>query len=152
MNHNMFFLWFENQLLKNLEGPSVLIMDNAPYHSTLVEKIPTIASTKAVIKEWLSKLFQMVTRNKPEKRYTVDLMAEQYGDMVLRLPPYHCIFNPIESTAHVAKNYYNRYAGRERYSINNCLDMWKEALSTINRKQLINVGIVFQRDCKLTVY
>ncbi|XP_076257212.1 uncharacterized protein LOC143194375 isoform X2 [Rhynchophorus ferrugineus] len=54
MNHNMFLLRFENQLLKNLEEPSVIIMDNAPYHCTLVETI-LIASTKAAMKEWLSK-------------------------------------------------------------------------------------------------
>lgn len=70
-------------------------------------------------------------RNKPEKIYVADQMAEQYGHKVLRLPPYHCIFNPIELIWGVAKNYYNQHVGRDGNTINNCLDMWKEALSTV---------------------
>lgn len=55
MNQNNFLLWFENQLLKNLKEPSVIVMDNASYHSTVVDKTPTSGSTKPVIKEWLTK-------------------------------------------------------------------------------------------------
>jgi hypothetical protein len=31
-----------------------------------------------------------------EKEYMVDEIAKKYGHTVLRLPPYFCIFNPIE--------------------------------------------------------
>lgn len=31
-----------------------------------------------------------------EKQYVVDNIAQKYGHTVLRLPPYYCIFNPIE--------------------------------------------------------
>ncbi|XP_076250016.1 uncharacterized protein LOC143189904 [Rhynchophorus ferrugineus] len=113
-------------------------MYNAPYHSTLLEKIPSSASTKAAFKEWFkvhkisfeetmsrNELFQIITRNKPEKRYMVDQITERYGHKVLRLPPYHCIFNPIELIWGIAKNYCNGHSNQ------NCLDLCNEALSKI---------------------
>lgn len=54
MNRGNFLQWFENQLLHNLENPSVIVMDNASYHSTLINKAPTSSSTKGQIQEWLS--------------------------------------------------------------------------------------------------
>jgi transposase len=50
---------------------------------------------------------------------------------VLRLPPYHCIFNPIELIWGIAKNYYNRHIGRDGNTEKDCLDMWREALQTV---------------------
>ena len=38
MNHDMFCNWFKDSLIKNLEKPSVIIMDNAPYHSKGLDK------------------------------------------------------------------------------------------------------------------
>lgn len=37
MNHGNFINWFENKL-KNLEKPSIIMMDNAPYRSVVVKK------------------------------------------------------------------------------------------------------------------
>lgn len=46
--------WFENQLLKNLTDPSLIIMGNAPYHSMLLNRAPNLTSTtKAAIQDWL---------------------------------------------------------------------------------------------------
>jgi hypothetical protein len=33
---------------------------------------------------------------KEHKEYAVERIAEEYGIIILRLPPYHCFFNPIE--------------------------------------------------------
>lgn len=55
MNKENFLKWFENQLLKNLEKPSLIVMDNASYHSSLEDKIPNSSWTKANIKDWLQK-------------------------------------------------------------------------------------------------
>ncbi|KAJ8913779.1 hypothetical protein NQ315_002685 [Exocentrus adspersus] len=41
MNREMFEKWMTEKLLPNLEEPSLIIMDNAPYHSALAEKLPT---------------------------------------------------------------------------------------------------------------
>lgn len=53
MNAENFEKWFEHQLLPNLKQPAAIIMDNAPYHSALIEKNPTSAWKKAEIVEWL---------------------------------------------------------------------------------------------------
>lgn len=48
MNQVNFLNWFENKLLKNLTKPSAIIMDNAPYHSTLVTKTPNSGWKKKI--------------------------------------------------------------------------------------------------------
>lgn len=58
-------------------------------------------------------------------------MANKYGHKVLRLPPYHCMFNPIEHIWGIAKNYYNRHNGRDGSTEIACLNMWKESLDTV---------------------
>ncbi|KAG8310088.1 hypothetical protein J6590_071163 [Homalodisca vitripennis] len=41
MNHDTFSKWFRESLLPNLSTPSVIVMDNAPYHSKILDKAPT---------------------------------------------------------------------------------------------------------------
>lgn len=53
MNADNFERWFEYQLLPSLEGPSLIIMDNASYHSTLLEKIPNASWKKVSLMNWL---------------------------------------------------------------------------------------------------
>lgn len=53
MNEENFLRWFEHQLLINLEQPSAIVLDNASYHSTLMNKAPTSASKKNEIQNWL---------------------------------------------------------------------------------------------------
>ncbi|XP_072380710.1 uncharacterized protein [Diabrotica undecimpunctata] len=52
MDRKGFESWFEKTLPK-LEANSVIVMDNASYHSRKSEKIPTTSSRKADIQEWL---------------------------------------------------------------------------------------------------
>lgn len=61
----------------------------------------------------------------------IDDLAERYGHKVLRLPPYHCVFNPIEHVWGLTKNYYNRHIGRDGTTETSCLNMWDEALTTV---------------------
>nr|XP_008192426.1 PREDICTED: uncharacterized protein LOC103312758 [Tribolium castaneum] len=53
MNKDNFLHWFEYQLLCNLEEPSLIIMDNASYHSTLENKCPNSTWKKEQIRQWL---------------------------------------------------------------------------------------------------
>lgn len=53
MNQENFLRWFEHQLIANLQEPSIIVMDNASYHSTVEHKNPTSAWKKADIEEWL---------------------------------------------------------------------------------------------------
>ncbi|KAB0800354.1 hypothetical protein PPYR_06094 [Photinus pyralis] len=53
MNRGNFENWFKTQLVPNLPEKSLIIMDNASYHSGLLEKIPTKSWTKQRMIEWL---------------------------------------------------------------------------------------------------
>ena len=111
MNGTHFEEWFENSLLPNLPAGSAIVMDNAPYHTVKCPEsvAPTSSWRKAEMQAWLTErkvpwttdmlkaeLYEIVKRNKPAVQYVVDNMALQQGFVVVRLPPYHCILNPIE--------------------------------------------------------
>ncbi|KAF0748982.1 DDE 3 domain-containing protein [Aphis craccivora] len=86
MNATVFKKWFID-MLGNLEEPCVIVMDNTTYHSTLTEEYP----------KTLSELREKVKLTMPkEKKYKSDEIALQMGHEVVKLPPYHCQYNPIE--------------------------------------------------------
>ncbi|XP_063231084.1 uncharacterized protein LOC134535768 isoform X2 [Bacillus rossius redtenbacheri] len=81
MNGETFLMWFEDMLV-HLEEPSVIIMDNASYHSTQVEKTPATNWTKDALIAWLEKneikhennllkveLLRIAKQNKPRIRW-----------------------------------------------------------------------------------
>lgn len=110
MNHLTFHKWFKESLLENLEAPTCIVMDNARYHSKILDKAPTISSRKLDMQEWLknhnigfddtfkkAELLQLINLNKPQyPKYVIDELAREKGHVIIRLPPYHCHFNPIE--------------------------------------------------------
>lgn len=109
MNAEVFEKWFTEKLLPNLPANNVIVMDNASYHSRQINKVPTQNNTKAEIIEYLYKndiyfeesynkaqLLEVVKSKPVDKIYYCDTAAENLGHSVLRLPPYYCIFNPIE--------------------------------------------------------
>ncbi|XP_047020337.1 uncharacterized protein LOC124630462 [Helicoverpa zea] len=109
MDAHNFEKWF-SLILSKIENGSVIVMDNAPYHSRKVEKLPTTATRKAAIQEWLKNknipfeekdlratLLEKVKHVKHlYQKFVVDDMAKEKNVLVLRLPPYHCELNPIE--------------------------------------------------------
>lgn len=109
MNGEIFREWFV-ELLRSLDEGCVLVMDNASYHSKLLEKTPNTKSKKADILAWLEtkkihhdptltvrELLQEVKIHKRKfERYELDNIATEMGHEVIRLPPYHCQYNPIE--------------------------------------------------------
>jgi transposase len=106
----MFEKYFSEQLIPNLPPKSVIVVDNASYHSRKKEQLPTKSWRKDKIKEWLNvhnNLFGEDLLKKDLKDivdserfkydgYKIDDMAKTMGHSVLRLPPYHCELNPIE--------------------------------------------------------
>lgn len=52
MNGEVFESWFA-EFLEKLPDQAVIVMDNAPYHSRRTEKIPTSASKKIDMQNWL---------------------------------------------------------------------------------------------------
>ncbi|XP_072392227.1 uncharacterized protein [Diabrotica undecimpunctata] len=109
MDATCFERWFEN-VLQRIEPNSVVVLDNASYHSRLVERIPNMSDRKAVLQNWLKEksipygedmvkmeLMNIIRQHRSTYRqYAVDTMARLHGITVLRLPPYHCELNPIE--------------------------------------------------------
>lgn len=123
MNANVFEEWFKNQLCPNLEPRTCIVMDNASYHSRILEKIPNASWKKGDIIDFLQAkkvdipeppplkpcLLNMVQSLQLQKVMAVDAMAESLGHEVLRLPPYHCVFNPIELVWGELKGYIRRH-------------------------------------------
>ncbi|XP_074035663.1 uncharacterized protein [Leptinotarsa decemlineata] len=118
MNGKSFEQWF-SKVLPHLEDNAVIVMDNAPYHSRRLEKIPRTSSKKVEIQNWLRsknisfedsmlrvQLLKIVKERKLEyQKYIVDEMAAGQNKIVLRLPPYHCELNPIELIWADVKNF-----------------------------------------------
>lgn len=110
MNATNFEKWVREKVIPNLEAPSVIIFDNAPYHGKQVDKPPCKNSLKQVIIDYLrrngvacdesmrkSTLFQLVEQVKPKQKvFRVDKLLESHGHTVIRLPPYMCDLNAIE--------------------------------------------------------
>lgn len=113
MNGRIFQDWVKNKLTPALPPQSVVVMDNASYHSQQVEgsKPPTSATKKQDMVNWLKErhvavdptlkkpqVYEIVKTHKErtDLSYTVDSHLQQHGHQVLRLPPYHCELNPIE--------------------------------------------------------
>lgn len=109
MDGHNFEKWFD-RILTKVDPNAVIVMDNASYHSRKLEKIPTTATRKVDIQNWLQRKgiayenselkAQLLKKVKEEKHkyeaYVVDEKAKQKDISVIRLPPYHCELNPIE--------------------------------------------------------
>ncbi len=110
MDGDVFFTWFQTQLLPNIPPHSIILMDNASYHSVQSQKTPTLSSRKAEMQRWLAEhninydssmikaqLYQLIQANKSQfPTYIIDDLATSHGHTVVRIPPYHCEFNAIE--------------------------------------------------------
>ncbi|XP_063404616.1 uncharacterized protein LOC134688078 [Mytilus trossulus] len=109
MNGENFKKWFTEKLLSNLPEKSVIIMDNASYHSVQFDKCPTTNTKKADIQAYLRlheiqfdnkllrpQLLALAKANNQTPKYVIDNIAREKGHEILRLPPYHPDLNPIE--------------------------------------------------------
>ena len=145
MNSKNFENWFKTQLIPNLEEPTVIIMDNASYHSRLEEEIPRKSWTKKRLLEWLTekgkevnpkllkyKIWEEICKQKsPEKVYHLDKYVESFGHQVLRLPPYHCHFNPIEMLWSEVKRKYDQEIKQTNGSPNEVLATWQKVVESV---------------------
>ncbi|XP_050298346.1 uncharacterized protein LOC126737474 [Anthonomus grandis grandis] len=93
MNRKNFENWFKTQPVPNRPPKSFIIMDNASYHSGLLEEIPRKSWTKQRLTEWLKKknigfpekaikdkIWSIARRNCPsEKKYFLDEYVKPLG-------------------------------------------------------------------------
>lgn len=119
INSDRYQTWLRNQLIPNLPSNSVLVIDNAPYHNSLLIKPPNSNTRKADMVSWLQKhdipcnssltkpeIYETVKQNKSNHtKYAIDQILNEYGHAVIRLPPYHPDFNPIENIWSQIKGY-----------------------------------------------
>ncbi|KAG0424976.1 hypothetical protein HPB47_027819 [Ixodes persulcatus] len=88
---------------------SVIVIENAPYHSRKAVAIPRMTTKNGEIQQWLcsKSLNWTATMKKKDlslvatvkdhyKNYKVDVIATDAGHTVLRLPLYHFDLNPME--------------------------------------------------------
>ena len=95
---------------------SVVIYDNASYHTRHYNKRPTMSSRKVTMTEWLDnnkinyqdyektinrsipkrELMVFIKQSGIKTQYYVDNIVRKWGHTSLRLPPYCCDANPIE--------------------------------------------------------
>lgn len=147
MNSEIFKGWVKNQLipaLADFDGKCIIVMDNAPYHSVRLNKPPTFASKKAELQNWLRCKNIDFETNMTKKQlwdkikiysagqgrqFEIDEMLRRHGYEVLRLPPYHCQYNPIELAWASCKNFYNKHINSQPSSKDKVMTLWRKALS-----------------------
>ena len=105
--------WFREKLLPNIPPDSLIVMDNASYHSRIEEDLPKMSLHKINLIEWLvyygieyddgytkKQLFSIIKNSIKTmgltQQYKIDNMALAAGHEVVRLPVAHCTLNPIE--------------------------------------------------------
>ena len=84
--------WFASSLLPNVQPSSLIVMDNATYHSRRSEPIPVKSWTKKRMIEWVqakkiefppkalkNDIFDIIQRQNPTVRYVVDDLAAAAG-------------------------------------------------------------------------
>lgn len=114
--------------MPNLPEKSVLVIDNASYHNVTVERNITSESLKLAMTKCLKEkdipfqesmtkpeLYKIIKDNKYRFPvvYKLDRLLEAHGHKVLRLPPYHPDFNPIEKICASVK----KMGSSEKYHI-----------------------------------
>ncbi|CAF4878539.1 uncharacterized protein LOC125061772 [Pieris napi] len=119
MNYDNYSRWIQTQLIPNLQPNSVVVVDNAPYHNSIQNPAPNSNSRKQQMIDWLTlrniehsstllkpQLYELILQNKARfVEYKIDEILRQHGHTVLRLPPYHPEFNPIENIWGIVKTY-----------------------------------------------
>ena len=147
MNSVLFMSWFDD-LIKTLEQPTVIVLDNASYHNTITEesKSPNMSTKKADMRQWLDAhnvdyqpewtkavLYEAIKANKPPKVYRTDVIAEQVGHIVLRTPPRQCYLNAIELIWAQVKQYVSNH--NTGMKVKGVLELTKEAIQQVTREK-----------------
>ncbi|XP_064111448.1 uncharacterized protein LOC135218937 [Macrobrachium nipponense] len=159
MNHTCFLSWIQTQLLVNIPARSLIVLDNASYYSKILTKAPVSRSKKSDIVSWLTnhniaqdpsytktELLDVVKQHKYLQEYEIDKIARDAGHEVLRLPPYHCEFNPIELIWAQVKNEVKKCNSNPNQTLTNVERITKRAIDKVtaeDRKSCCNGKNIF---------
>ncbi|XP_042893704.1 uncharacterized protein LOC122267665 [Penaeus japonicus] len=144
INHTRFQTWFERQLLPNIPAHSLIVMDNAWYHSKILNKAPASNSNKCEIIQWLTEhniahdpthtkfeLLHLANCHRNKQVYEIDEVALNAGHEVLRLPLYHCQFNPMEFIWTQVKNDVKKNIAKDSQTLYMFHELTKDAIDRI---------------------
>lgn len=111
--------WFRDAFLPHLPSASLMVMENAPYHTVYVDGVfsPTTSRQKAELQRWLqqnhppmdqeamikAELLAVCRQLCPTPAYALDRLAEAAGHQILRTPQYHPELQPMENCWAVVK-------------------------------------------------
>lgn len=151
MNGELFQKWFAEKLLPNIPKNSLIIMDNAAYHSVLSESsAPTTTCSKEKIFKWLqqnkvacnpdclrAELVEILSKLAPEPTYVIDELASRSGHEVVRTPPYHPELQPIEICWGVVKNEIARHCDFTMRSLEVQLEKAFDKVTELTCKKII---------------
>jgi transposase len=152
MDSKLFEKWFKNNLVPNLSPRSIIVMDNASYHSRQQFKIPNTGSKKAEIIQFMeirdlnipekatkTELLNLIKNSSVDKTKTFycDSYAAEQGHTVLRLPPYYCVLNPIELVWSQLKHGI-RKSNKTPHLSPTVIEVIREEVSKINQNLWIN--------------
>lgn len=159
MDSDRFLSWFKEQLLPNIPPDSCIVMDNASYHSRELNPAPTSKNRKCEMQTWLKEkqipfdermvkptLYEIIKLHKPQfKSYEIDKLAESMGHTIVRLPPYHCEFNPIELIWAQVKDYVRK--NNTKFCMSHVKSVFEKAISLVTVQNWIKAcGHVYERE------
>ncbi|CAG9830457.1 unnamed protein product [Diabrotica balteata] len=107
-----------------------LIFSSKSKSSDYHDNMNTEMFVKWLHEKLLPELLRLANIHAKPKTFVADQIIESYGHQVLRLPPYHCQFNPIEYIWGIAKQYDN-HIGPNGYSDDAVRETWRKALSIV---------------------
>ncbi|XP_026819587.1 uncharacterized protein LOC113558321 [Rhopalosiphum maidis] len=120
INGDTFFEWFCS-VLPLLKDDSVIVMDNAPYHSVKKDHLPTPSWTK------IKHQYDL---------FIIDEEAKKHNQIVLRLPPYHCELNPIELAWSVVKGHVKK--NNTTYKLNDVRQLFNDGIKKVTPEMWSN--------------
>nr|XP_034827881.1 uncharacterized protein LOC117985299 [Maniola hyperantus] len=125
---------------------SVVVMDNAPYHSAQLNKPPTKSSSKNSMMKWLAdknvyydrnmrkaELFSLIEQlHKPvEINYNIDNIIRGHGHDVIRLPSYMYDLNPVELAWDDIKRFVREHEMKGDLCFTELIQITTNAISTV---------------------
>lgn len=149
-NFEVFYKWFQEQLMLNLPEKSCIVMDRATYHMVPEERIIPTQMRKLEIQEWLTEhnIFWEEHWLKPklidaleqriDRTPLVQKEAQKYGHQLLILPVHHPELNPIELIWALVKNKCAKKL-RNGMSFKDVLANLKEEFGNISEENCQNV-------------
>ena len=120
----------------------VLVIDNAPYHSRLMDEFKRPKKRKADMKQWLSnhnieyderelneELWLKITaflKTYRGEKYFLDSHLKTLQVKVVRMPPFHCDVNPIEKCWAFRKQFVAK-KNQSKHSMAELVSWWEQS-------------------------